>query len=109
MYTERLARLALRTAARRAPTFSISRSGPRALLVLQQYNPRLQFRHSTSSSKSSGAGRKQQLDDNLLKMDIDAIEKHTKEWFGDHASWDHEKLLKLLYGSANPNTSKILH
>jgi hypothetical protein len=42
-------------------------------------------------------------------MDIDAIEKYTKEWFGDHASWGHEKLLNLLYGSAYPESSKVIH
>ena len=37
------------------------------------------------------------MDDNLLKMDIDAAEKHMKDHFGDHATWSHEKLLKLFY------------
>jgi hypothetical protein len=38
------------------------------------------------------------MDENLLKMDIDAAEKHTRDWFGDHASWSHEQLLNLVYG-----------
>ena len=42
------------------------------------------------------------MDENLLKMDIDAAEKHMKGWFGDHASWSHDQLLKLVYGTANP-------
>lgn len=54
-----------------------------------------QFPFATSSGASSTG--KHELDDQLLKMDIDAAEKHMKDWFGDHASWDHEKLLKLMY------------
>ncbi|KAI4676973.1 uncharacterized protein J4E84_009273 [Alternaria hordeiaustralica] len=30
-------------------------------------------------------------------MDLDAAEKHMKDWFGDHASWSHEQLLNLVY------------
>jgi len=29
---------------------------------------------------------------------INAAEKHMKQMFGDHATWDHEKLLALTYG-----------
>jgi hypothetical protein len=46
------------------------------------------------------------MDENLLKMDIDAAEKHMKEWFGDHASWSHEQLLNLAYGTIS---LRILH
>jgi hypothetical protein len=42
------------------------------------------------------------MNESLLGMDIDAAEKHMKDWFGDHASWSHDQLLKLVYGTANP-------
>jgi hypothetical protein len=29
-------------------------------------------------------------------MDLDAIKAHSKAWFGDHANWSHEQLLKLM-------------
>jgi hypothetical protein len=35
-------------------------------------------------------------DDELRNMDIDEIERVEKYWFGDHATWSHEQLLRLV-------------
>ncbi|KAG9187115.1 hypothetical protein G6011_04986 [Alternaria panax] len=37
------------------------------------------------------------MEESLRNMDINAAEKHMKDWFGDHSSWSHEQLLKLVY------------
>lgn len=34
--------------------------------------------------------------DALQELDIDAIEAQSKNWFGDHSTWSHEKLLNLM-------------
>lgn len=39
------------------------------------------------------------MEEGLRKMDINAAEKHMKDWFGDHATWSHEQLLNLIYGT----------
>ena len=39
------------------------------------------------------------MEESLRNMDLDAAEKHMKDWFGDHASWSHEQLLNLVYGT----------
>lgn len=52
---------------------------------------------NTNAANGSGSGGGQDRDESLRNMDIDAAENHMKEWFGDHANWSHEKLLKLFY------------
>jgi hypothetical protein len=48
-------------------------------------------------------------DDALSKMDIDEMEAISKSWFGDHSTWDHEKLLSLmLCKSRDDETLKVL-
>ena len=63
----------------------------------------------TPFGTSSGASstRQQEMDDNLLKMDIDAAEKHMKDHFGDHANWSHEKLLKLFCCRSNSKNNHL--
>lgn len=38
------------------------------------------------------------MDESLRNLDINAAEQFATDWFGDHANWDHEKLLALFYG-----------
>lgn len=64
-----------------------------------------QLPFGTSSGASSR--RQQEMDENLLKMDIDAAEKHMKEHFGDHANWSHERLLKLFYRKSNSKNHRL--
>ena len=45
------------------------------------------------------------MEESLRNMDLDAAEKHMKGWFGDHASWSHEQLLNLVYGTKPPFSS----
>ena len=47
------------------------------------------------------------MEEGLRKMDINAAEKHMKDWFGDHASWSHEQLLKLIYGTMPSRISTL--
>lgn len=63
--------------------------------------PRVTYRCFATSQRDPTANRKE-MNESLLGMDIDAAEKHMKDWFGDHASWSHDQLLKLVYGTANP-------
>lgn len=98
----RLTQLALRAAAWRAPIYSIPRSALHASLALQRLIPKDRCQQFAISSKTAATAREQGMDENLLKMDIDVVDKHMKEWFGDHAAWSHEKLLKLVYGTAHP-------
>lgn len=104
----RLVYLATRTAARRAPIYSVARSGLRAPAVLHRCTQRLQCQNYSSFPAGSTAGKKKEYDEGLLKMDIDAAEKHMKEWVGDHASWSHDKLLELVSGSSDQKELKIL-
>jgi hypothetical protein len=106
MAVMRLARLALRTAAWRTPRSGIAGGAPPATSRLQRQGPpsRVTYRRfATTQSRFAAAQR--EMDESLLDMDIDAAEKHMKDWFGDHASWSHDQLLKLVYGTATPRTT----
>jgi hypothetical protein len=110
MAVMRLARLTLRTAAWRTPRPLIVGGAPPATPRLQGQGPlsRVTYRHFATTQSRSAAVQKE-MDESLLNMDIDAAEKHMKDWFGDHASWSHDKLLKLVYGTATPHTTTLPH
>jgi hypothetical protein len=106
----RLARLALRTAAWRTPRSGIAFGAPLATLRLQRQGllSQVTYRRFATTQSRSAAVQKE-MDESLLNMDIDAAEKHMKDWFGDHASWSHDQLLELVYGTATPHTTSHLH
>lgn len=78
-------------------TLGMSRLTLRAAPVLQNYKSRTRLQ--TFATSATGAASNQKLDRDLANMDIDAAERHMKDWFGDHASWSHEQLLRLVYGT----------
>jgi hypothetical protein len=108
MAVMRLARLALRTAAWRTPRSAIAGSAPPTTSRLQGQGPlsRVTYRRFATTQSRSARVQKE-MHEGLLNMDIDAAENHMKDWFGDHASWSHDQLLKLVYGTAPPR--KISH
>jgi hypothetical protein len=59
------------------------------------------------ASSSSSSTKKEEMEEGLRKMDINAAEKHMKDWFGDHASWSHEQLLNLIYGTMPSKISTL--
>jgi hypothetical protein len=89
----------VRSAARRAPNFSVARTSLRAFPVVQTNISPLQYRTFAKAPDVENSTGEKPLNDNLLNADIDALEKHMREFFGDHATWDHEKLLNLVYGN----------
>ena len=95
----KLIHLASRLVVQRTSSYGVARAVSRTFVVLPRYITRSQCQRLSSSSASRAAEKKRDLDEDLLKMDIDLAEKHMKEWFGDHASWDHKKLRKLIYGN----------
>jgi hypothetical protein len=110
MAVMRLARLALRTAAWRTPRSAIASGAPPATSRLQGQGPlsRVTYRRFATTQSRSAAAQKE-MDESLLNMDIDAAENHMKDWFGDHASWSHDQLLKLVYGTAPSHTTSHPH
>lgn len=44
------------------------------------------------------SGQSQNMEESLRNLDINAAEQFSRDWFGDHANWSHEKLLALRYG-----------
>ena len=108
MASFRVARQALSIAAWRKPNCGIARFVPHltSVLQIQGHSLAVRYQRFTSTPKTASATKKETMDENLLKMDIDAAEKHMKEWFGDHASWSHEQLLNLAYGTTS---LRILH
>lgn len=101
MASFRLARQASRIAAWRVPRCSIARSTPypSSTLQMQRQFPIVRYRLFTSTSHTATASGKETMEESLRNMDLDAAEKHMKDWFGDHASWSHEQLLNLVYGT----------
>jgi hypothetical protein len=110
MAVMRQARLVLRTVTWRTARSSIAGGAPPATSRLQEQGPlsRVTYRSFATTQRKPAAVRKE-MDESLLNMDIDAAEKHMKDWFGDHASWSHDKLLKLVYGTATPHTTSHPH
>ncbi|OAK99959.1 hypothetical protein IQ06DRAFT_294337 [Phaeosphaeriaceae sp. SRC1lsM3a] len=43
------------------------------------------------------SGQSQNMEESLRNLDINAAEQFSRDWFGDHANWSHEKLLALRY------------
>jgi hypothetical protein len=106
----RLARLVLRTVAWRTARSSIAGGAPPATSRLQEQGPLSQVTYRRfATTQSRPAAVRKEMDESLLNMDIDAAEKHMKDWFGDHASWSHDQLLKLVYGTATPHTTTLPH
>lgn len=89
-------RYTLRSVARR--TLSVRLPGSRIIPVLRTA-PSLRSEKHSSATDGNAAQSKKQLDESQRDMDIDAAEKHMRYWFGDHDTWDHEKLLNLKYGT----------
>jgi hypothetical protein len=87
---------ALQTTLRRRPIHHATALSPRPYLSLQKRSPAMS-QSPFGTSGGANSTRQQEMDDNLLKMDIDAAERHMRDHFGDHATWSHEKLLKLFY------------
>jgi hypothetical protein len=52
--------------------------------------------YSTSRDGKTPSNQDKIGDDTLRELDIDAIEAHSKNWFGDQSAWSHEKLLNLM-------------
>ena len=113
MITVKLTRNALRTVAWRIPACGKARFAPSSssLLYIQRHHPNIRYRQIASTSKmassSSYSTKKEEMEEGLRKMDINAAEKHMKDWFGDHASWSHEQLLKLIYGTMPSRISTL--
>lgn len=73
------------------------------MLQIQRRHPKVSRHSFATTSTLFAAAKAQDVDESLLKMDLDAAEKHMKDWFGDHASWSHDKLLSLVYGTGSPS------
>ena len=103
----RLNRHALRIAAWHKPNCSLARGAPfpSSILHIQRHSPTIRCQQFISSLKTTAATKQETMNESLLNMDIDAAEKHAKDWFGDHASWSHEQLLNLVYGTTPSKTS----
>jgi hypothetical protein len=107
MTASRLTRQVSRVAAWRMNGCSIARSTPHlsSTLQIQRHIPTVRHQQITSTSQAAFAAGNNTMEESLRNMDLDAAEKHMKDWFGDHASWSHEQLLNLAYGTT---PSKIL-
>jgi len=107
MASFRLARQASRIAAWRMPRCSIACSTPylSSTLQMQRRIPIVRYQQFTSTSHTATAAGKETMEESLRNMDLDAAEKHMKDWFGDHASWSHEQLLNLVYGTKSSSAS----
>jgi hypothetical protein len=92
LYRNTLCCLAQRTSAVRIPVH-MQRLSPtvwRARAHLMKY--------STSMGGPKVKDEKEPVP-SMQNFDLDGAEKHMKDWFGDHATWDHEKLKALKYGN----------
>jgi hypothetical protein len=98
LYVMRWVGVFSRVPGQRVPRNVISSFKPHTSPLPGRLHRQSQWTSQFASSRRSMSSRSQDMEESLRNLDINAAEQFSKDWFGDHANWDHEKLLALFYG-----------
>lgn len=97
MTTMLRSRLCLRDAAKRVSTLSSHHLGVRGPPLARMRAPVHQLQQHAYYSSDNSPPRSKASTEFSKNIDVDELEKKLKDLTGDHATWDHEKLKKLVY------------